>query len=63
MVDHNRKYKQFHCRMRWNTYLKLKAVFPSLRGESAAHYFERLAKYLESEAKREYTDEALKYGV
>lgn len=49
MVSYDIKYKrkQFMARMKWNTYLRLRRVFPSLRGESAAHYFERLAKHLE----------------
>ena len=41
------KYKQFVCRMKYNTYLRIKAVFPSVKGESAAKYFQRLAQYLE----------------
>jgi hypothetical protein len=40
------KYKQFVCRMKYNTYLRLRRAFPAIRGETAAHYFERLAKWL-----------------
>ena len=40
------KYKQFHCRMRYATLLKLRRALPSTKGESMASYFERLAKRL-----------------
>ncbi len=33
--------------MKYNTFSRLKKVFPSLHEESCAKYFERLAKYLE----------------
>ena len=39
--------KETRVRMKWNTFLRLKRQFPAQRGESAAHYFERLAKWLE----------------
>ena len=52
------KYKQFHCRMKYNTYLRLKASYPSLKNESAANYFERLAKYLEKNARVIYVDDS-----
>ena len=44
----NYKYKQFMARMNLNTYDRLKKVFPSEKGESAASYFNRLAVYLET---------------
>jgi len=43
------KNKQFHCRMKYSTYLRLRKIFKAQRGESAASYFERLSKWLESE--------------
>ena len=47
-------------RLKWSTWKRLKRVFSSVRGESAAHYFERLAEYLEKEARMVYVDEDLK---
>lgn len=39
--------KQLIFRMKYNTMKRLRAVFPTQRGESTASYFERLAKELE----------------
>lgn len=33
--------------MKYNTFLRIKRVFPANRKESVASYFERLAKFLE----------------
>ena len=33
-------------RMNVNTLRRLKRVFPALNGETARHYFQRLAKYI-----------------
>lgn len=43
------RYKQLMCMpfITWSTFKRLRAVFPAQRGESAASYFERLAKHLE----------------
>jgi len=42
------KYKQFIARMNYNTWVRIKAVFPSIKGESCQNYFKRLAKHLEA---------------
>ena len=42
------KYKQFMARMRWATYLKLRASFKALPKESASSYFKRLSVALEA---------------
>jgi len=41
--------KQLIIRINYNTFKRLKAVFPSLRNESMKDYFQRLVKYLEEE--------------
>jgi len=41
------KFKQVFIRIKYNTFRRIKAVFPAQRGESASSYFERLAKFLE----------------
>lgn len=43
-------FKQVIIRIKYNTFLRLKRVFPARRKESAADYFERLAQYLEEQA-------------
>ena len=39
--------KSIIIRINFNTLLRLKAVFPSPRNETAKDYFQRLAKFLE----------------
>jgi len=39
--------KTIVIKIKYNTFLRLKRVFPSERGETMAHYFERVAKHLE----------------
>lgn len=39
--------KQYIIRIKWNTFVRIKRVFPSIRDESVADYFSRLAKFLE----------------
>ena len=39
--------KQIIIRINYNTFKRLRAVFPSLRNETAKDYFQRLVKYLE----------------
>lgn len=39
--------KQKIVRMKYSTFLRIKRLFPGERGETMAHYFERLAKFIE----------------
>ena len=39
--------KTFIIRIGYNTFKRIKAVFPAYRDETTASYFSRLAKYLE----------------
>jgi len=39
--------KTINVRMTYNTLKRIKHIFPAERGETAAHYFLRLAKWLE----------------
>lgn len=39
--------KSFVVKIKYNTFLRLKRVFPSIRGESMADYFQRLVIRLE----------------
>ena len=41
--------RQLVVRMNYNTFVRLKASFPATRNESMAHYFNRLAIFLEME--------------
>ena len=41
------KNKQLIIRINYNTFLRLKRVFPSLKNESFASYFQRLVKYMD----------------
>ena len=41
------KHRQLVLRMNFNTFTRLKNVFPARRKESAGNYFQRLAKHLE----------------
>lgn len=45
MVEY--RFKQVVIRIKYNTFLRIKRVFPARRNESAADYFERLAIFLE----------------
>ena len=48
-MDGEHKHKQFIARMNLSTYIRLRSQFKGIRGESVAHYFFRLVKYLEKE--------------
>ena len=49
MVQGEYKHRQFLCRMTFSTYMRIRIQFkPIDKYESAANYFLRLAKYLES---------------
>jgi len=39
-------------RIKLSTYKRLRRVFEAERGETTAHYFERLTKFLEQRGKR-----------
>ncbi len=41
------KFEQVKFRIRWVDYMKLRNIFPTEKGESAASYFKRLAKWLQ----------------
>ena len=42
------KHKSITIRMKLHTLWRLKRAFPAYRDESAAHYFERVAEFLEN---------------
>jgi len=42
-----RKFKQFHVRIKYATYRRLRHNFPAEKKESAVKYFERLARSFE----------------